>query len=160
AVSASAITGGSVALGAITRSVGGTVDFTLPTTGSITTTSANVNGILGGFATVAGTDWARNNAGAVAKLATYPNDAWGAGNNTTVTLANNSPAASSTTNSLRFNAAAGDTVSLSGTNIISSGGILVTANVGANTSTISGGTLEGTAGQDLIVNQFNTTGQL
>jgi fibronectin-binding autotransporter adhesin len=32
--------------------------------------------------------------------------------------------------------------------------------VGANTSTISGGTLEGAAGQDLIVNQFNTAGQL
>jgi autotransporter-associated beta strand protein len=41
-----------IALGAITQNVGGTVDFTNHTTGFITTTSPNVNGILGGWATV------------------------------------------------------------------------------------------------------------
>ena len=44
-----------LALGAITQSVGGTVDFTRPTGGAITTTSPNVNGILGGWATVSNT---------------------------------------------------------------------------------------------------------
>src|ERR1017187_8516666 len=41
-----------IALGAITQNPGGTVDFTNHTTGFITTTSPNVNGILGGWATV------------------------------------------------------------------------------------------------------------
>jgi autotransporter-associated beta strand protein len=40
-----------IALGAITQSPGGTVDFTNTSTGFITTTAPNVNGILGGWAT-------------------------------------------------------------------------------------------------------------
>ncbi len=58
----------SLALGAITQNVGGAVDFTTPTGGSITTTSPNVNGILGGWATTGNTvsstttgDWAATN---------------------------------------------------------------------------------------------------
>ena len=61
--------GMTLALGAITRSVGGTADFGLATNGAgvITTTSANTSGILGGWATVGDTavstttgDWAAN----------------------------------------------------------------------------------------------------
>ncbi len=52
-----------LSLGSISRSAGGTVDFTLPSgtqsaTNGITTTTPNTNGILGGYATVGGTDWA------------------------------------------------------------------------------------------------------
>jgi autotransporter-associated beta strand protein len=41
-----------IALGALTQNPGGTVDFTNTSTGTITTTTANVNDILGGWATV------------------------------------------------------------------------------------------------------------
>ena len=53
-----------LSLGGISRSPGGTVDFTLPggtqsATNGITTTTPNTSaGILGGYATVGGTDWA------------------------------------------------------------------------------------------------------
>ncbi len=53
-------------LGAITHNVGGTVDFTNAVGGTVTTTTANVNGILGGWATegnaISGNagDWAAN----------------------------------------------------------------------------------------------------
>ncbi len=63
-VGAGAVTLG---LGAITQIPGGTVDFTNTSTGTITTTTANVNGILGGWATVGDSlgssttgDWAAN----------------------------------------------------------------------------------------------------
>jgi fibronectin-binding autotransporter adhesin len=146
-------------LGAITRNVGGTVNFTQPTgtisaSNGITTTTSDTNGILGGYATVGGTDWAHNN-GTNLVAASYTNDTWASGNNTTVT-ASSSPASGATTNSLRFNAAGASTVTLAGTNVISSGGILVTTNVGANTSEIIGGMLKGAAGKDLVVIQNNS----
>ncbi len=68
----------SLSLGAITRAAGGgTVDFTQPTgtisaTNGITTTTANnASGILGGYATVGGTNWATNNGTNIVALATY-----------------------------------------------------------------------------------------
>ncbi|MGC4033470.1 MAG: autotransporter-associated beta strand repeat-containing protein [Tepidisphaeraceae bacterium] len=58
---------GTLALGNITRSSGGTVDF-VPTSGPITTAAANTNGILGAWAFVgtgANTRYATNTAGTV-----------------------------------------------------------------------------------------------
>ncbi|HSH94668.1 MAG TPA: autotransporter-associated beta strand repeat-containing protein, partial [Roseimicrobium sp.] len=53
-----------LALGAITHNAGGTVNFslggTLSVNNAITTTTANSNGILGGWATYAGTSYAAN----------------------------------------------------------------------------------------------------
>ncbi len=53
----------SLACGSISRSAGGTLDFTLPSGtqsagNGVTTTSSANNGILGGYATVGGADWA------------------------------------------------------------------------------------------------------
>jgi autotransporter-associated beta strand protein len=62
-------------------------------------------------------------------------------------------------NSLRFNTAAANTLTNAGTLTISSGGILETANVGNNATTITGGTLAGSA-QDLVVIQNNTSNSL
>ena len=144
-------------LGAITRNTGGTVNFTQPTgtisaTNGITTSTTNTNGILGGWATVGGTNWATNNGTNIVALASYTNDTWASGNNTNVT-GSSAPASGSTTNSLRFNVNAG-TLTLSGTNIITSGGILFT---NAGTALITGGTLEGASGKDLVVIQNNTS---
>ena len=75
--------------------------------------------------------------------------------------ASSSPASDSTTNSLRFAGAAGYTVTLSGTNVITTGGILETSDVGAShNNLITGGTLEGASGADLIVIQDNVNGSL
>lgn len=62
-------------LGAITRDAGATLNFTLPTgtqsaTNGITTTTANSNGILGGWARV-GNDFATNNGTNVVANTTY-----------------------------------------------------------------------------------------
>ena len=155
----STVSSGTLNLGAIARNVGGTVDFT--TTGTVTTTTANsTNGILGGYATSGGTTWAvsgSSGTSAITGLAagSYVSDTWASGNNTTVTAGSNAADNNATTNSLRFNSSAADTVTLSGANVISSGGILVTSNVGSNLSTISGGTLEGASGKDLVVIQNN-----
>ncbi len=86
----------------------------------------------------------------------YTNDAWSAGNHTNITVSNVSPF-SGPTMSLRFNTAGTQIVTLSGAASISSGGILLTANIGGNATTISGGSLTSGNGQDLIVNNFNTT---
>lgn len=77
---------------------------------------------------------------------------------------NLSPAAAITTNSLRFNdSSAPRTLTLTGANVISSGGIMVTANVGNNASTITGGNALLEIGRsDAVANNttnlFNQTG--
>jgi len=143
---------------AISRSVGGTIDFS--GSGSTITSTGNTSGILGGYATFGGSTWAvSNGASAITGLSTYASDTWAAGNNTTVTQASNTAYNNVTTYSLRFNANAADTVTLSGTNVITSGGILVTSAVGSgNLSTITGGTLKGASGKDLIAIVNNTGG--
>lgn len=181
-VDANGAAGVLVSLGRISlRQAGGTVDFTLPTGTQTTTngitvgTNPNVNGILGGFATVGATDWATTGASGattpITALATYSSDTWAAGANTTVTTSSTVPAAS-TTNSLRFHATDANTLTLSGVNTITSGGLLVTNNVGANTSVITGGLLAGTVNNgtatyvtgnyssDLIVHQHNPAAPL
>ena len=135
-------------LGAITRSTGGTVDFTLPSgtqsaTNGVTATNSNdAGGILGGYATVGGASWATVSGGNIIALASgsYTNDTWATANATTVTLASNAAYNNVNTDSLRFNNSAADTVNLTGTNTINSGGVLVTSAVGGNASAISGGT--------------------
>ncbi len=154
----------------------------------------NTNGIIGGWATtgstsnstyssvsIPGTDWASVNTttGAIVALGTagsggsYTNDAWASGNNTTVTMSS-APASASTTNSLRFvsltstsGASLNQALTLSGVNVIQSGGILVTTNYSIvntftitpgtdnSTFTIAGGSLTSGNGTDLIVNQCN-----
>jgi fibronectin-binding autotransporter adhesin len=162
-----------IALGGITRNTGGTVNFIQPTgtisaTNGFTTSATNTNGLLGGWATVGGTTWATNNGTNIIGLTTY----------TTTTAAGTTAANYSennidvdlsrtvggviTANSLRFNTAAAlDLTLAAGTNTISSGGILVTGNVGNSLSRILGGaTLTGAAGKDLVIIQNNTANQL
>jgi fibronectin-binding autotransporter adhesin len=158
-----------VNLGAITRNVGGTVNFVQPTgtgnttpasdNGYTTTTANDASGILGGYATVGGTDWATNNGTNIVAYTGYTADTWSAGTNTNVT-ASNTITNDSTTHSLRFNTAAATTLTLGGTNTITSGGILVTSTVGNNLTTITGGTLRGSSGGDLIIHQNNTGNSL
>jgi autotransporter-associated beta strand protein len=155
----------------ITRIAGGTVDFA--SDGIADTDSVNANGILAstlgqvGFATVAGANWAMSaDTGtnlAITALASYqantagitasisPNNAdnvdMSAGDTTLITA--------DTINSLRFNQASPRTITIGGGLTVTSGGILNTATVGANTNTIIGiSTL--TSATDLKIHQYNT----
>lgn len=162
-------------LGSLTRSGSGTVNFATAGTGTgtaaIVTSTTNTTGIIGGWATINGTDWAVNSTnaagGSIVALATYYTTTTG-GNTAANYASQNVDLTSSpimgaviSANTLRFNTAAANTVTLTGTtNTIAGSGILVTANVGANVSTITGGTLRGPASGDLIINQFNTSAVL
>ena len=165
-------------LGAITRSVaGGAVNFTLPATGAITTTTANsAAGILGGWATVGQMNWAVNSGVAnpaggnnIAALTTYQNDNFSSSTNNVSVTTNDSPSSAFTINTLRFNtsgsAFGGLVLNLpSGTSTFASGGILVTPNVGPMGATIYGSngfgdvTQSGNAQNDFIINQYDPNG--
>ena len=166
-------TGGTttITLAAITRSTaGGTVDFTLPTNGSITTTTANANPtggtqtILGGYATAnGGSTWAVSgngaSAGTISGLSTY-SPSFTAATDVDAPTGSSSPAAA-TYNSLRLNNQGSYSLGLaSGTTTIATGGILETANVGANAASITGGSLTTGNGLDLIVQQYNPSAAL
>ena len=149
------------------RSNGGVLDIT--TGASIITSTANTNGILGGWATVDKNTWAvTNGAIAINGLLTFATDTWAAGSNTDVTVVGANPASGATTNSLRFNAAGAKTLTLAGIDVVSSGGILETTTVGANATTITGGTLTcgnitnpggitGATAGDLFFHQYNAS---
>jgi len=169
AVTVNASTGGGtvVNLGAITRNVGTAVNFinpsgTLSTTNGILTSSGAASAILtsngAAYATVGGSDWA-------AKDAT---NAWVVGlstlggytNSTTTALSGNADVSSATDttlsgdtsiSSLRFNQAEARTITLNAGVNLTTGGILNTGTVGGNSSLITGGTLSGAAGKDLVV---------
>lgn len=146
-------------LGAITRNSRGILNVNLNNVGggtaSVSTTSnVGTGNILGGWATVNGTDWATKSGNNIVALSSYSNDTFGAGLNTNITQSGNF---SGTTNTLRFNTNADTTVSLSGAVTLQSGGILVTNGVGNKTSTITGGNF---AAGELNVIQNNTLGDL
>ena len=168
-------------LGAITHIPGSTVNFTQPTgtisgsNGFTTTTANNIpNGILGGWVTVGGTDWATNNGTNIVGLSAvsggYTTTSSGGTLGATATYANANVDVTNSAglmdspispNSLRFNTSGAYTLTLAaGTNTIVSGGILVTANVGANASVITGGTLTGSSLPELMVIQNNTSSSL
>lgn len=160
AFSSTSSTIGEAIITASNRSNQGIIQFASGS--AIKSASANTNGILGGWATFDNTTWAKTNGTGVAinGLATFTDDTWAAGNNTNVTLAGADPSSGSTTNSIRFNATGAKTLTLGGTNTLTSGGLMVTANVGTNNTTITGGTLIGSNSSDLILHQFNTSGLL
>jgi autotransporter-associated beta strand protein len=156
----------SFSMGALNASAGATIDFTLPATGSITTTSPNgnysggQNTILGGYATTNGqTSWAVSagtgtTAGAISSLATYDQTFNVAAADVDITATANLTPTVTTINSLRFNdSSASYTVTLPTGFAIATGGILNTPNVSGQANTIQGGTLTSNNGANLIVIQ-------
>jgi autotransporter-associated beta strand protein len=147
------------------RNAQSTLDFVLPTSGSMTGVGSNaylgsLNGIAinravpsavpgnTAFMTVNGTTWATYAAGVIGALGTYStgNASYLAANNMDVT--NGDSVSGVTVNSLRLNSAT-DGLTLAGTNTIGTGGILVTS-VTTN-GTITGGTLRAGTGKELVV---------
>ena len=153
----------------LTRSAGGTVTF--GTTGAAILLSPGLaNDLYGGFATFGDSTWAGTNGTNyyfqfITGYTGYTNT-WNAADNKDITVANaGGIGANAQVNSLRFNNSdsAGQpvTLTLSGTNALTSGGILVTPAMGVNPVTIAGGTLTSMNAQgDLIVIQNNTNAPL
>jgi fibronectin-binding autotransporter adhesin len=159
-------TAGSAALGAITRNVGSTLNLTL-TVSNVTSSTGTASTILtdagAAYATV-GQDWAAKNAGNtnIVGLSTI---AGGYTNTTASALSGNADVAAgvdttlggdATITSLRFNQAQARTINL-GSSTLTTGGILNTTTVAGNASIITGGTVKGAAGKDLVVIQNNTS---
>ncbi|MEI9893427.1 MAG: autotransporter-associated beta strand repeat-containing protein [Chthoniobacter sp.] len=124
------------------------------------------------FAVFNGNDWAaRNGSNQIVALGsagagTYTaNTATALSGNADMTAATPSTVLgtpSTTITSLRFNAAAAETLDLNGNTLVT-GGILIGSGSGANDETIQGtggGTLQGIASKDLVVIQNNTSGSL
>ncbi len=165
----------SLSLGSISRNLGGTIDFTLPSgaasaSNGITTTSGTANTLLANgaaYATVGGNDWAAKDASNtnVVGLSSIPGGyvpatATSLSGNADIGVGlNPSLTSNATISSLRLNQPQATTVSLGG-NTLTTGGILVTPAVGNNASLITGGTLQGPAYQDLVVIQNNTAAGL
>ncbi|CAN5216589.1 hypothetical protein BH11PLA2_BH11PLA2_02650 [soil metagenome] len=162
-----------VNLGAITRAAGTTLNVTLTNSGTgiaavTTTTLNNASGILGGWATVNGSSWAvtsdiaGTNPITAYPEASYVTNTFNSGSKHVTLTSNQSPTAANVTasNTIRFNANAAVALTLTGTNTLQQGGILVTPNVGSFNDTISGGTLSAASGVDLVFNQQNTAGTL
>lgn len=160
--------GNTLNLGTVTRGTGVFLDFSTTGAGTVAAlASNNVGGIMPGF--TVGDSWAvANGAGvAISGLGSYTLSSvagtTGAnydGNNIDVDSSPGVLDAAITANSLRFSSAAANTLTLTGTNVITTGGVLVGSGVGANLSTITGGTLAGAASADLSVIQNNTSGGL
>jgi autotransporter-associated beta strand protein len=162
--------GNTITLGTLTPAAGGSVNF--GTTGTITTsTGNNANGILGGWATFGGTNWAvANGAGSAitgfAGTYSFTNDvaiqnsgAAYAGKMISVN-STQTPDAVITPDTLTFNTAGAYTLNLTGANNTISG-IMVNSVVGNNASIITGGTsLRGASNGSLSVIQNNLDGAL
>ncbi len=150
-------------LGDITRAtLSGAVDFAFtPGSGIIQTSATHEGSILGGWATVNGSQFARIEAGQIVGFASTAKDdisTWAAGDDVTDSAgyfgALGGPL---TINSLRIGTAS--TVDLGGSLLtVASGGIIISPDVGAGAASITGGFLTGTGGTglELFVHQHNT----
>jgi autotransporter-associated beta strand protein len=152
----------------ITRQAGAAVNFSADY--AATTDNANSDGILGPWATVAGNNWAVNDSGLpggdIIAFTDYVytfdlgDDASLYENEHVVVDTSQAPDAAISPRSLVFNAAVAPTLTLQGSNTLSTGGILVGSNVGNNASIITGGDLTGPNNGDLVINQRNTANAL
>ncbi|MCG7508976.1 autotransporter-associated beta strand repeat-containing protein [Mesorhizobium retamae] len=155
-------------LGTITRTAG-LANFVLPTAGAITTT--NIDGALGGWATVNGSDYAKVQGGNILAFtaADYVNkdnastwlsneiisDAGGTAN----TPYSGTVAGSVQIGGLQYTAAANSTVSVGAGNTLGvDGTIIVAPSVGGANQLITGGSMTGTLGGGVLGVQQNGTG--
>ncbi|MHA4838718.1 autotransporter-associated beta strand repeat-containing protein [Sphingopyxis sp. MSC1_008] len=157
-------------LGAITRA-GGLVNFVLPTSGAITT--SNADGVLGGWATINGSDYAKVVGGGIlafdASDYTTKDDAatWANGDIISDTAnAANTPFFGTVTGDvqlggLRYTAASGSIIAIGAANTLGiDGTIIVAPSTLATNQNINGGSLTGSAGGGTLGVQHNGTGTL
>lgn len=157
-------------LGAITRA-GGLVNFVLPTDGAITT--SNADGVLGGWATINGSDYAKVVGGGILAFDdsdyTTKDDAstWADGDIISDTAnAANTPFYGTVNGNvqlggLRYTAAAGSNVAIGAANTLGiDGTIIVAPSTLATNQSITGGSLTGSTGGGTLGVQHNGTGML
>ncbi|MDB6149871.1 MAG: hypothetical protein JWQ44_1319 [Chthoniobacter sp.] len=129
---------------------GATVNFVVPSSGAISTSSTLTNGILGGYATV-GQDWATKTGTDVGPFTAYqpldPTGVAGATSNSRLSA----PATLSsfvTTNSLKIDGSQELTMGFNGL-VLSSGGLLLGGNAATSARiTSAGGNISGATGDD------------
>ncbi len=155
-----------LSMGEITRVGQGTIDFAEDNIAE--TVTANTNGILGSWATVGGETWAVSGGdgvdpGFITGLASsaYDDDYATAGATSHFDASASGSFSGQSVASLRFNSNESVTAGVTGTFTLEEGAILVTPNVGAHDSVISGGTsLTSGNGEDIIISQYNAAGDL
>ena len=163
-------TGNTLNLGTVNRTIGATPVLSYAGTGTLAAlTDSNVGGIMPGF--YSGNSWVTAN-GAGTPITSLANASYTSTSVAGTTASNylganvdvnSSPgvlAASINANTLRFSAAAVNTLTLTGSNTLSAGGILIATSVGAKLSTITGGSLTSAGGRDLHIIQNNSSGGL
>jgi fibronectin-binding autotransporter adhesin len=164
-VGATTTTGGNatIDLGAISHT-GGLVNFNLPTSGSVLTSSPT----LGGWATVNGTDYADVIGGAIVARTAYANEdiagTWSNGQVVSDAGGTANSAYSGTTQAgtvqlggLKYTAAATSNVAIGG-RLGVDGTIIVAPSVGANNDNLNGGQLTGPAAGGTLGILQNSTG--
>lgn len=137
----------------ITRLSGGTVNFVLPASGAIATSTPLDNGIIGGYATVGGQDWATVSGGNVAAFTGYSPLATATATDNALTGAAVRSAATNV-NSLKITSEGGLNI---GTNplTVNSGGILYTGSSNAAIVGSGAGLVSDTATDELIIHTPN-----
>jgi fibronectin-binding autotransporter adhesin len=166
-----AVTGGSgdtanlVLADTWTRNVGSTVNVTLGTGGTVTSSPAMANGLVVGsaniaFATAGGSDWAKVSGGTLAAFTSedyttppFDGSTDSATGNYSITDSATVSAAESV-NTLRIDTTGwGQSMGISDTFTLNAGGLLF---VGGHDYSITGGTLRGSGGtqKDLVIHQF------
>ncbi|MGA2259496.1 MAG: autotransporter-associated beta strand repeat-containing protein, partial [Thermoguttaceae bacterium] len=148
-----------VNLGPIARNAGGTIDFTLPASGGIaTTTASNGPGVLvdnngTAYATVnGGSTFATISGGQIVGLTTYSNTNSFL-NATSQTLVTSSMSSSGTTGVVAFSGS-NITLTLTGNNDIDAGGILVSP--AAMGTVITGGSLHAGGGNEVVIMNYGS----
>jgi fibronectin-binding autotransporter adhesin len=164
-------------MGSLIHVAGATVNFAQSSTAGVlqfNTATGAANSLINdagvAYATVGGTDWAAKDltntyvvGGSTIAGFYTPDTSTTISGNADVGATDTTLAAPATPTSLRFNDGTGPrTLTLTG-QTLSTGGILVTSNVGANLATITGGSLSSdstTANKDLEIIQNNTAAGL
>jgi fibronectin-binding autotransporter adhesin len=159
----------------LTRPAGALVRFDLPTNGVISTTSGTDNALLATttgipYATVGLTDWAattaavssRRNVVGLSSLNLYtPSTADTLSGHADATVALTTLTADTTLSTLRFNLPQATVITQdAAARILTTGGILVTPEVGAHDTTISTSVLRAGTGNEFVIIQNNTQGVL
>ena len=156
--------GNTLNLNAITRSAGSVINF--GTTGTITTTTPNSNGIIGGYATIGGTNFAVSNGSgsAITPLTTY-NASFPAVTVDTVTTDNDNEtdattlSGPSTINSLTIFDAGNNTLALGSNSLTftAGGGLLYAGNgSGGGSYTVSGPGVIGAGSTNEFITNVNS----
>jgi len=174
-ISVNAGAGGTVNLNLgsnIGRSLSSVIRLDPPSSGLVSSAYGSANSLIAdtgaAFMTWGTGDWAAKNAAntgvvggaSVGGFYTPSTTTSLSGNANVATGVDTSLAADTSVGSLRFNLAEGRTITVASGKTLTVGGILVTPAVGAQTSTITGGSLKGSGTQDLVVFQYNTLAPL